>query len=240
MKLKLSTLVSTTLGSIVASLLLFGSSAFAQGIYTSGNVGTDVSWPNCSASISATYKFGIVGVTNGTGYSTSPCLAAEATHFTNLSLYANTGWYSGSTHVTATIPKLCSAGDNNCLAYNYGYNAGLYAYDAAAGVNVHSTTWWLDVENGNTWSTDTLQNQNSLQGEYDALLARGVTTIGAYSTTAQWNAITSNWINNWPGWGATTVKTANQAKTYCSGHQFTGGATWLIQFRGSLDQDYAC
>lgn len=236
MKFKLTTFLSTT----ITSMFLFSSSAFAQGIYTTGTVGTDVSWPNCNASISSTYKFGVVGVTNGTGYSTSPCLAAEASHFSNLSLYVNTGWNSSSTHVTATTPKVCGSGDNICLAYNYGYNAGLYAYDAAAGVNVRSTTWWLDVENGNTWSTDPLQNQGSLQGEYDALLARGVTTIGAYSTTAQWNSITGNWLNNWPGWGATTVKTANQAKAYCSGHQFTGGATWLIQFKGSLDQNYAC
>jgi hypothetical protein len=79
-----------------------------------------------------------------------------------------------------------------------------------------------------------------LQGEYDALVANGVTTVGVYSTTYQWNTVTGAWLNNWPNWGATTVHTARQAAQYCTGHQFTGGPTLLIQFTGSLDQDYAC
>jgi hypothetical protein len=236
MKIKLLAIFSSTL----ASLILFGSSAFAQGIYISGTVGNDISWPNCSSKISTSTKFGIVGVTDGLGYSTNPCLAKEASHFSNLSLYVNTGWYSGSSHVNATSPRVCVTGDNNCLAYNYGYNAGLYAYSAASSVGIHTSTWWLDVETSNTWSTDAVQNQNSLQGEYDALAGNGATTVGAYSTTAQWNSVTGNWLSNWPSWGATTWKTASQAKTYCSGHQFTGGATWLIQFKGQIDQDYAC
>lgn len=226
--------------SLIASLFLFGSSVFAQGIYTSGTVGVDISWPNCSAKLATSSKFGIVGVTDGLGYSTSPCLASEAAQFTTLGLYVNTGWNSASLHITATSPRVCTAGDNNCLAYNYGYNAGLYAYNAAAGVGVHSSTWWLDVETSNTWSSVAMQNQNSLQGEYDALIASGVTTVGAYSTTAQWNSVTGSWLNKWPNWGASTWKTVNQAKTYCTGHNFTGGVTWLIQFKGQIDQDYAC
>jgi|ERR1035437_5999832 hypothetical protein len=230
----------TIIGSVITGLVLFGSSASAQGIYIPGTVGNDISWPNCSSKISTSTSFGIVGVTDGQGYSTSPCIAQEASHFSNLSLYANTGWYSGSSHINATSPHVCAAGDNNCLAYNYGYNAGLYAYNAALSVGVHSSTWWLDVETGNTWSIDTVQNRNSLQGENDALTTNGATTVGVYSTTAQWGSITGSWQNNWPSWGATTWKTANQAKTYCSGHQFTGGVTWLIQFQGKADQDYAC
>ena len=236
MKLKLSAFIS----SMLLSVFLLGSSVFAQGIYVSGTVGNDISWPNCSSRIASTAKFGIVGVNDGLGYSINPCLAKEASHFSNLSLYVNTGWYSGSSHVNATSPHLCATGDNNCLAYNYGYNAGLYAYNAASSVGLHSSSWWLDVETSNTWSTTAVQNQNSLQGEYDALVANGASTVGAYSTTAQWNSVTKTWQNNWPSWGATTWKTANQAKTYCTGHQFTGGLTWLIQFKGQIDQDYAC
>jgi len=236
MKTKLVAVLSLILSSIV----LFGSSALAQGIYASGTVGTDVSWPNCSTRLNTSAAFGIVGVTNGLGYSTSPCLASEASHFSNLSLYVNTGWNSSSSHVNAISPRVCVTGDNNCLAYNYGYNAGLYAYNAATNVDVHSTTWWLDVETNNTWSNDAVQNQNSLQGETDALKASGITTVGVYSTTAQWQSITNGWQNQLPNWGATTWTTAKQAARYCTGHDFTGGGTWLIQFKGKLDQDYAC
>jgi hypothetical protein len=236
MKTKLLAII----GSTFVSLVFFSSSAFAQGIYIPGTVGSDISWPNCSTRIPSGSKFGIVGVTDGLGYSTNPCLSKETTNYSNLSLYVNTGWDSSSIHVNPTSPHVCVAGDNNCLAYNYGYNAGLYAYNAASTAGIHSSTWWLDVETDNTWSTNTIQNQNSLQGERDALVASGATTVGVYSTTAQWDSVTGSWLNNWPSWGATTWKAANQAKTYCTGHQFTGGATWLIQFTGQVDQDYAC
>ncbi len=233
------------ISSLTAGILLFGSSALAQGIYNSGTLGVDVSWPNCSAKITRGSKFGIVGVTNGIGYSTNPCLNKEASNFSNLSLYVNTGWYSSSLYINANSPKKCIEGDNNCLAYNYGYNAGLYAYDAAANAGVHSNTWWLDVETENSWSTDTSQNRNSIQGEYNALTTRiidngAIPTVGVYSTTYQWNTITGSWKNYWPSWGATIVSTSKQAAKYCTGHEFTGGKTWLIQYSGAIDQDYAC
>lgn len=230
---------------LAASLALFivvsqPAHAAAATLYPSGSTGYDVSWPNCTATPPTHPAFGIVGVSNGTGYSQSPCLAQEAAWFTNLSLYVNTGWNNQSSYINPTSPKVCAAGDNNCLAYNYGYNAGLYALNYANSLNIHSATWWLDVETGNTWNSDTTQNRNSLQGEYDALHANGVTTVGVYSTTYQWDTITGTWLNGWPGWGATTVRSASKAAQYCTGHQFTGGPTYLIQFSGTLDQDYAC
>jgi len=229
-----------TTGSVA---ILTTSGVAAQSQYVSGSQGVDVGWPNCNSAIGPT-AFGVVNVSDGSGYSTSPCLAQEAAHFPgNLSLYVNTGWYNQSSHINPTSPKVCAAGDSNCLAYNYGYNAGLYAYNAASSANVHSGTWWLDVETINTWNSNVVQNQNSLQGEYDALLSKGVSTIGVYSTTAQWQTIAGSWKNNWPNWGATTWTTATQAKTYCTGHQFTGGPSYLMQYKpkkASLDQDVAC
>jgi hypothetical protein len=201
--------------------------ALAQGQYTSGSTGIDVSYPNCSATLPVT-ALRIVGVSDGLGYSTNPCIATEAAGAANLSLYVNTGWNSASSRINATSPKACAAGDNNCLAYNYGYNAGLYALAAANQAGVHAPTWWLDVETANTWNTNVVQDQNSLQGEHDALLANAATTVGVYSTTAQWKTITGSWINGWPSWGATTWTSAKQAQTYCTGHQFTGGPSYLM------------
>ncbi|MFL5626037.1 MAG: hypothetical protein ACJ788_10645, partial [Ktedonobacteraceae bacterium] len=103
------------------ALLLTTGVAAAQGQYSKGTTGVDIGWPNCTTSVPSV-TFGIVGVTDGLGYSTSPCLAKEASYFKNLSLYVNTGWYNQSTHINATSPKVCATGDNNCLAYNYGYN----------------------------------------------------------------------------------------------------------------------
>jgi hypothetical protein len=231
--------------SVIAALMtLFVTTgmAAAMGTYSSGSIGVDVGWPNCTTSIPSV-DFGIVGVNDGQGYSTSPCIAKEAKNFTNLTLYVNTGWYNKSTHINPSYPKACAKGDNNCLAYNYGYNAGLYALNAAQNAGVSSTTWWLDVETANTWNKDVVQNQNSLQGEHDALVANGVTTVGIYSTTAQWKSITGSWQNNWPSWGATTWTTAQQAHTYCTGHEFTGGPGYLMQYlptNTKIDYDVAC
>lgn len=235
-------IITSVVSAFILMFMLSGA-ASALGQYVSGSTGFDVSWPNCSSSIPGS-TFGIVGVTDGTGYTTSPCLYQESSHFlNNLSLYANTGWYNKSSYINSTSPKLCASGDNNCLAYNYGYNAGLYAFNAATKIGVHSSTWWLDVESNNTWNTNVVQNQNSLQGEHDALLASGVTTVGVYSTTALWQSIAGGWKNNWPSWGATTWTTSTQASTYCSGHQFTGGPSYLMQYkskRSTLDQNVAC
>jgi len=228
---------------VLSFSLLLSSQVFALGQYTSGSTGVDVGWPNCNISVPSV-GFGIVGVSNGTGYSANQCLAQESKYFpNNLSLYVNTGWYNKSSYINPSSPKVCSSIDNNCLAYNYGYNAGIYAYNVATTAGVHSSTWWLDVETSNTWNSDVIQNQNSLQGEYDALVASGISTVGIYSTTAQWKTITGSWQNNWPSWGATTWTTATQAKTYCAGHQFTGGPSYLMQYKpkkSKLDYDVAC
>jgi hypothetical protein len=233
------------LATVLMTLMFSTGMAAAQGQYLARTTGVDVGWPNCTTSIPKT-SFGIVGVSNGTGFSTNPCLVNEAGHFsTNLSLYVNTG-YPGAASVNAkkyaTSPKLCDASDSNCIAYDYGYNAGLYAVTAAGNAGVHATTWWLDVETMNSWTGDALQNQNSLQGETDAIKVSGATTVGVYSTTAQWGIITAGWQNGLPSWGATTWTTSKQAATYCTGHQFTGGPSFLMQYKASrgIDQDYAC
>lgn len=225
---------------VSAYVVLFSNGAAAQGVYPSGSTGVDVSYPNCRTSIPKT-AFGIVGVTGGLFYSYNSCLPAEASRFSNLSLYTNTGWYVQSTHINPASPKACDSSDQTCLAYNYGYNAAADAVSHAQASGVSSSTWWLDVETSNSWSGDTSQNRSSLQGSYDALRISTASTVGVYSTTAQWQTVTGGWANGWPNWGATTVSTAKQAAKYCSGHAFTGGPTYLIQYSGrSLDQDYAC
>ncbi len=223
----------------LAGVLFVTRTALGIGVYSSGTTGVDVSYPNCSARIPSV-AFGIVGVTGGLVYSQNSCLAAEASHFRNLSLYVNTGLNADPTSSAYyRQAQVGCNGDVYCAAYNYGYNAALNAIAYANSQSVHSTMWWLDVETGNTWNSDVLQNRQSLQGEHDALVANGA-TVGAYSTTYQWNTITGSWQNGWPNWGATTWRTASQAATYCTGHRFTGGPTYLIQYSGRLDQDYAC
>lgn len=238
---------------IVSSLVFFcalamflPTLAFAQGQYTAGSIGVDVSYPDGSATIPTTATFGIVGVTGGLTYTDNTYLAAEAGHFTNLSFYANTGLNasSTSTYYQQAVAEATASGGAHAAAYYYGYNAGqaALAYATAQGENV-KTTWWLDVETANTWNSDTALNRQSLQGEYDALQAGGATLVGVYSTTYQWGVITGGWQNGWPSWGATALPTATQALTYSTGHEFSGGPSYLMQYRPTgavIDYDVAC
>jgi hypothetical protein len=217
--------------------------ASAATLYQSGSTGVDVSWPNCAARIPADATFGIIGVTQRTVYSaTNPCLAAQAAHFPEtLNLYANSGWNDHSPHLNPASPRTCLPGDANCLAYNYGYNAGLASYDAASAAGVSSSTWWLDVESDNTWNDDPTQNRDSLQGEHDALTGRGASTVGVYSTTSEWQTITGDWQNNWPSWIGAHDAASAQGQQACTGHQFTGGPTLVVQTdEHDIDRDIAC
>jgi hypothetical protein len=230
------------IGALCAVVTLSFAPTFASSIYATGSTGVDLSYPNCSVSVPKV-AFGVVGVTGGLVFSTNSCLKAEAGHFNNLSLYMNTGLNASSSSPYYVQAQAGCNGDAYCAAYNYGFNAAQSALTYAASRGVSSPKWWLDVEAANSWNSDTVQNQKSLQGAYDALIQSGATTVGVYSTTAQWTSVTGNWQNNWPSWGATTWTTAKQAQTYCTGHQFTGGPSLLMQFKSKqskLDQDVAC
>lgn len=229
-------------GSSFVLMILAASGASASNAYPTGSLGVDVSYPNCSASIPSV-NFGIVGVNGGIVYSENPCLAAQASKFRDLSLYINTGLNASASSKYYTQAQVGCGGDVHCAAYNYGFNAARDAIAYANSQGVSSSKWWLDVETENTWNKDVVQNQKSLQGAYDAVVANGASVVGAYSTTAQWQTITGGWKNNWPSWGATTWTTARQAQSYCTGHEFTGGPSLLMQYRAKqskVDQDVAC
>jgi hypothetical protein len=222
--------------------VLFGQQALASAYYATGSNGVDVSFPNCSASIPRV-DFGVVGLNGGIVYSQNNCAASEASHFGNLSLYVNTGLNASASSPYYPQALAGCNGDVYCAAYSYGFSAAQSSISYARSQGLNSSRWWLDVETMNSWSSDVLQNQKSLQGQHDAILGSGVPMVGVYSTTAQWQSITGGWKNNWPSWGATTWTTAKQAATYCTGHQFTGGSSLLMQYRShqsKLDQDVAC
>src|SRR3954470_12200228 len=234
--------IVSSIGAALVMAVLFAQPASASSSYTTGTLGVDISYPNCSAT-APKVSFGIVGVTGGLVYSRNGCAAAEAAHFGDLSLYMNTGLNASSSSNYYTQAKLGCNGDVYCAAYNYGSNAAKDALSYAASQGIGSSKWWLDVETSNTWNADTRQNQKSLQGAYDALVASGATTVGAYSTTAQWQTITGGWQNNWPSRGPTTWTTRRNGQSLCTGHQFTGEPSLLMQYKSKqskIDQNVAC
>ena len=215
---------------------------YALGSYSAQKVGHDVSWPNCRAVPPRDNQFGIVGVTGGLVFRPNPCLFEESHWFNDLSLYMNTG-YAGKDRAApyAHYPRLCNDSDEACLAYNFGYNAGVYALNYAASQYVHSNRWWLDVETENSWSDNSAYNRASLNGMVDAIRQHTLLpTIGYYSYPGQWSTITGAWQNGYPNWAATGDDDYGKAVAFCQGQAFTGGPTWLTQYTTRLDNDYVC
>lgn len=219
--------------------------------YPAGSLGYDVSWPQCDTVVPTDRPFRIIGVQYGLGYSTNPCLAAQATApaSVKLSWYANTGWYDQSAHITLISPKNCAVTDKNCIAYNYGYNNGLHAWNSLVNAGVpeakRKTTWTLDLEEENTWNADKVQNQNSLKGQEDALRASGATDVMIYSSRNAYKEILGSEYK--PGnkfWLAIGHATLADAKVYCNPSVYTaptGGRTELVQWvENNIDNNVAC
>jgi hypothetical protein len=151
--------------------------------------------------------------------------------------------------------------DSDACAWQYGDNRAAqdvsWLKSAADAINGQESTtavpdtagsysWWLDVETANSWQTDTTMNVADLQGMIAAFKAAGVTTVGAYSSSAQWDSITGGTsttaagsLYGIPDWipGASSL---SAAESNCSLPSFTGGSVAVTQWTGNVDNDYAC
>ncbi|MDA8033423.1 MAG: hypothetical protein M0T71_04510 [Actinomycetota bacterium] len=166
-----------------------------------------------------------------------------------------------TTTVALTTTTSVVGANSDACAWQYGYN--MAAQDAswlaaAAGaidgqsppVAVPATAasypWWLDVETANTWQTDTTMNAADLQGTLAGLQAAGATTIGAYSTSSQWDTITGGTatslgsLDGIPVW-LPGARSLSGAVSNCAQASFTGGTVTVTQwFSHPVDGDYAC
>jgi hypothetical protein len=218
-----------------------------------GAVGWDISFPQCGRAYPAGGGFGIVGVTDGKPYFGNPCLgreyAAAAATAGGAGFYMNTAnpgsassavnWY-GQKSPNAT----CGRGHEAACAYDYGFNAAANAVAYAQAQTGHATgtTWWLDVETDNSWSTtDLAANLASIQGSIDFLTHQPATLVGIYSTHYQWTLITGATTIALPNWVAGAANVAD-ARSRCTtaGWSATGGPVVLTQFFGAFDGNYAC
>lgn len=154
---------------------------------------------------------------------------------------------------TSTVGK-----DSDACAWQYGYDKAaqdtIWLTDAATTIDNQSPPvtvagtagsypWWLDVETTNTWQSDTAMNVADLQGMIAGLQAAGASTVGVYSTSAQWDLITggaaSGALSGVPDWipGAHNLL---GAEADCALASFTGGPVTVTQWSSRPDGDYSC
>jgi hypothetical protein len=244
--------------------------------YTSGSNGYDVSWPQCQAQGSALTKslpntatFAVVGVNNGTISGFNSCFGAEATWAgQGLSVYIilQPAPAGRATFEMSGPKSSCAAANQQCAAYDWGYNYAEADLAFTRAQGVQPQIWWLDVETAEGWAASgAAQPANAavVQGALDALTGAGK-TAGIYCTWYQWGEITGSYIPPGPVpiWVAGATSLGNgyySAQSYCQRAQsagdpstlasqnigFAGGTPWLVQYAYTpgpvpVDNDYAC
>jgi len=231
-------------------------------------IGLDVSYPQCGDTLPADVGFAVVGVNGGRVYRPNPCfgIGREPSQLEwagrDAELYLNTGnpGPRDSLHwpVGQDDPRRCDPDEIDSLdcAYVYGWNAAHDAYAAvlAAYVDLEwveddatdvpdRTTWWLDVEDANSWRRQDDRNIAALQGMVDALTALDVGEVGFYSTPRLWDRITggTDVFADYPAWHAGAADEAD-ARARCEEDEaFTGGRLHMVQWvEDGLDHNVRC
>lgn len=262
--------MKTTKLMAVVCLLLAGtaaplSPAHAAPMEAPGIVlGSDISWPQCDGGLPAGQAFGIIGLNDGRPGTANPCFAeqlgwasgsAGGTSQPAAAVYVNTanpaeygGWWPASdADVAMTVRNpygSCDGTASPACAYLYGY---AMAFDDVNHYGVSDPAkrmWWLDVETGNAWSSDTVANAADIEGMAAYLQSIGA-AVGIYSTSYQFGLIAGqlhpdsnlNGLKSWLA-GATSPETAVDL---CSAPPLTaGGVVALTQFTTDFDYNYSC
>ncbi|HEX2850540.1 MAG TPA: hypothetical protein VHN98_08295 [Acidimicrobiales bacterium] len=211
--------------------------------YPPGATGYDISWPQCGGAYPSPGAFAIIGVNGGKPFEANPCFGSEAAWAgASPSVYLNTSMPTDGRGDTGPAGT-CTAGDNLCRSYNWGWNAVDYAVGRVDAAGVVPAMWWLDVETKNSWQDatgryDTAANSRVVIGMVDNLNSRGL-LAGVYSTGYQWGLITGGLTLGLPIWVAGSTPT-NPAAGCDPAKWFAGGTAWLTQHVETFDTDYAC
>lgn len=253
--------------SLILALVLLGLGSVKQIAYAAspdpmiagrqprGSLGYDISFPQCPSALpTAPFAFAVVGVTEGTAFSTNDCLHDEFV-WAQQSLHAAPGlylnihsvmWSTASQSMDGPKGK-CAWSNYTCQAYNYGYNTVLHAFNYAKDQGATTQMWWLDVEWMNYWTDNTALNDLVIQGAVDFVVGQGA-AVGIYSTPLQWSYIAGPRFvpslpqhASMPLWLATAAK-KQEAANYCSlDNAFGGGTVWYVQYPGAtFDENYMC
>ncbi|HCB59812.1 MAG TPA: hypothetical protein DEP82_18385 [Arthrobacter bacterium] len=231
-------------------------------------LGNDISWPQCGGDLPAPPAFAIVGVNGGRPDTINPCLAtqlawanhsSDATGGTPAALYVNTAatepveslwWPATNTYRGIDVSNpygTCDGTGSPACVYVHGYATAFddVASLKEAGDDVVRHMWWLDVETGNSWLSDTAANAAELEGMTAYLKSTGA-EVGIYSTTYQFGKIVGK-VN--PGSNLYTLKdwlpgaeSTSSAQENCAAAPLTpGGIVTTTQFtEGNLDYNYRC
>jgi hypothetical protein len=247
----------------VAAAVLVPEAAFAAVAPTDGG---DVSKYQGTTSLPVLGDFAVVALNDGLPTAANPSLlpqlqwasAAPGVGHSRVDVYlasANPGlaaaWWpkSNATKAGTTVHSpygSCTAKKaTTACAWVYGNSIGRAdVHFLPSGVSVG--TWWIDVENDNTWSSSTTRNRAVVEGMIAGLKA-GRKTAGVYALSSQYKDIlgtvpATSTITELHSWVA-GAKDEKSALSRCSGSSLTAGRLTLVQWAeagGTIDHDVAC
>ncbi len=207
----------STGAALVAAMTALGAPAIGSadavpvaGAATPGQVGNDVSWPQCPVSQGGYglpaprpgAQFVVIGLTKGAGFTRNPCLTDQVAQAATRGLPAH--GYLVPTYPTAA--QLATYGASGPWAatttagrlLNAGYAEAGDALAGAAAVPFRPPVVWVDVEprTVSPWRTDdtaaTTRNRLVVLGALRRLDEAGV-RFGVYSASSLWSSITGGW-----------------------------------------------
>ncbi|HXW33699.1 MAG TPA: hypothetical protein VEJ87_03905 [Acidimicrobiales bacterium] len=212
-----------------------GTGAGGETDYPHGAFGYDVSNYQCGQGLPG-HTIGVVQTNGWSKGAPNPCLQSEAAWAGGgLNLYTFLSFGADGTPQPGCTNVWC----------NFGYEAGVYAFDYASSQLVDTSVgWWLDVEPSN-WSPNGVENDQVINGALIALRSRGINSVGVYTSAGTWSEIAGTWqpaIPLWVAWwGPTPEFTCSNVKDDYPG--LPTGPVVLVQYTdngGSIDGDYAC
>jgi hypothetical protein len=201
--------------------------------------GYDVSYPQCSYSMpSPPMDFVVIGLNGGKALTPNPCFGGQlqwARKTAAPAVYLN----MNSAPATYTDPH-CSTTDYWCESYYYGRAAATYSLIYASLSGPELLTYWLDVETGNYWTSDTVPNSRVIQGMIEVLQAAGK-QVGIYSTSLQFGRIAGAYQPNLAIWAPIPGTTRETAGQVCrTAPTFGGGTIVMIQVTAYYDENFTC
>ncbi|HLX87694.1 MAG TPA: hypothetical protein VKR22_04430 [Acidimicrobiales bacterium] len=210
--------------------------------YAHAATGYDISWPQCGGAYPPSASVAVVGVNGGSAFTANPCFQSEAAWGgPGLTVYLNLNSPQGSDPAQwiQGPAGTCAPSDLGCQSYNYGFNTAANSIAVTHQAGHNPNTWWLDVETGNYWTSDTGANDQVIAGAL-AALRQGGYAAAIYSTAYQWSHISGGYVPSVPVWYPTGQATPTP-NAWCSASSFAGGPVVLVQSAaGPYDGDYSC
>lgn len=219
--------------------------------YAARSHGYDASYPQCvDPHPPLAAAFAIVGVNGGKALTRNGCLHElwiAARPGQPRAVYLNSGYNpDNAQYVGDSCHRRGERSDGSGperTAYAIGCQEGVHSLAVMGQESVpRPGVCWVDVERYNSWDeVDLNLNRFALQGLFDLLHDQGC-TVGVYSTYAEWQEITGNWVT--PSVDGDWVALARPDEA-CGLRGFTGAKVWLVQelalwAQADYDSDWAC